>query len=54
MKDVPPHAVELVERTGRAKVQATASSRINYLALVNLKPGPMQDLRVRKAISTTR
>src|SRR5438876_739850 len=50
MKDVPPHAVEAVDRSGRARVRATVSSRINYLALVNLKPGPMQDLRVRKAI----
>lgn len=50
MKDVPPHAVELVEGSGKASVRATASSRINYLALVNLKPGPLQDLRVRKAV----
>ncbi|PYN97057.1 MAG: hypothetical protein DMD91_19345 [Candidatus Rokuibacteriota bacterium] len=51
MKDVPPHAVEAVERSGRAKVHATVSSRINYLALVNLKPGPMQDVRVRRAMN---
>jgi peptide/nickel transport system substrate-binding protein len=51
MKDVPPHVVEAVERSGRAKVRATVSSRINYLALVNLKPGPMQDLRVRRAMN---
>ena len=51
MKDVPPHAVEAVERSGRAKLRATVSSRINYLALVNLKPGPMQDVRVRKAMN---
>ena len=50
MKDVPPHAVEMLDKSGKAKVRATVSSRINYLALVNLKPGPMQDLRVRKAI----
>ncbi len=50
VKDVPPHTVEMVDRSGRAKVRATVSSRINYLALVNLKPGPMQDLRIRKAI----
>src|SRR4029079_7630722 len=36
---------------GRAKVSATVSSRINYLALVNLKPGPMQDVRVRRAMN---
>ena len=51
MKDVPPHAVEMTDKSGKAKVRATVSSRINYLALVNLKPGPMQDLRVRKAIN---
>ena len=51
MKDVPPHATEAVDRSGRAKVRATVSSRINYLALVNLKPGPMQDARVRRAMN---
>src|SRR6185369_13213254 len=51
MKDVPPHTIEAVERSGRAKVRATVSSRINYLALVNLKPGPMQDIRVRRAMN---
>jgi len=51
MKDVPPHAVEAIERSGRAKLRATVSSRINYLALVNLKPGPMQDVRVRRAMN---
>ena len=51
MKDVPPHATDLVDRSGKATVRATVSSRINYLALVTLKPGPMQDIRVRQAIS---
>lgn len=51
MKDVPPHAMEVVDRSGRAKVRSTVSSRINYLALVNLKPGPMQDVRVRRAMN---
>jgi peptide/nickel transport system substrate-binding protein len=51
MKDVPPHAVEAIERSGRAKIRSAVSSRINYLALVNLKPGPMQDLRVRRAMN---
>ena len=51
MKDVPPHAVDLVDRSGKATVRSTVSSRINYLALVNLKPGPMQDIRVRQAIA---
>jgi peptide/nickel transport system substrate-binding protein len=51
MKDVPPHAIEAVDRSGRAKVRSTVSSRINYLALVNLKPGPMQDVRARRAMN---
>src|SRR5881398_249703 len=51
MKDVPPHAAEAVDRSGRAKVRATVSSRINYLALVTLKPGPMQDVRARRAMN---
>jgi peptide/nickel transport system substrate-binding protein len=51
MKDVPPHAADAIERSGRAKLRTTVSSRINYLALVNLKPGPMQDVRVRRAMN---
>jgi peptide/nickel transport system substrate-binding protein len=51
MKDVPPQAVDAVDRSGRAGVRATVSSRINYLALVTLKPGPMQDVRVRRAMN---
>src|SRR5438132_13417092 len=51
MKDVPPHAVASGERSGRAKIRYTVSSRFNYLALVNLKPGPMQDVRVRRALN---
>jgi peptide/nickel transport system substrate-binding protein len=51
MKDVPPHAVEAIERSGRARLRATVSSRINYLALVNLKPGPLRDVRVRRAMN---
>ncbi|HET7340714.1 MAG TPA: ABC transporter substrate-binding protein [Methylomirabilota bacterium] len=51
MKDVPPQVVETVDKSGRAKVRSTVSSRINYLALVNLKPGPMQDVRVRRAMN---
>jgi peptide/nickel transport system substrate-binding protein len=51
MKDVPPHAVDTIERSGRAKLRAAVSSRINYLALVNLKPGSMQDVRVRRAMN---
>src|SRR5881296_425386 len=51
MKDVPPHTVDAVERSGRARLRSAVSSRINYLALVNLRPGPMHDLRVRRAVN---
>jgi peptide/nickel transport system substrate-binding protein len=51
MKDVPPQVAATVDASGRAKVRSTVSSRINYLALVTLKPGPMQDVRVRRAMN---
>jgi peptide/nickel transport system substrate-binding protein len=51
VKDVPPVAVDQVNRSGIAEIRAVASSRINYVALVNLKPGPMQDRRVRQALN---
>jgi peptide/nickel transport system substrate-binding protein len=51
MKDVPPQAVDTVGRSGRASVRATVSSRINYLALETLHPGPMQNVKVRQAIT---
>ena len=51
MKDVPPQAVETVNRSGRATVRSTVSSRINYLALETLHPGPMQNVKVRQAIT---
>jgi len=53
MKDVPPQNVEMLEKSGKARLRSTVSSRINYLALVNLKPGPMQDIRVRKAVAAS-
>ncbi len=51
MKDVPPQAVDTVNRSGRATVRSTVSSRINYLALETLHPGPMQNVKVRQAIN---
>ncbi len=51
MKDVPPQAVDTVNRSGRAAVRTTVSSRIDYLALETLHPGPMQNVKVRQAIN---
>ncbi|MGH2372520.1 MAG: ABC transporter substrate-binding protein [bacterium] len=51
VKDVPPVAVDQVNRSGSAEVRSVPSSRINYVALVNFKPGPLQDRRVRQALN---
>ncbi|MDR7417279.1 MAG: ABC transporter substrate-binding protein [Armatimonadota bacterium] len=51
VKDVPPIAVDQVNRSGIAEVRSVPSSRINYVALVNFKPGPLQDRRVRQAMN---
>lgn len=51
VKDVPPVAVDQVNRSGQAEVRGVPSSRINYLALVNFRSGPLQDRRVRQAMN---
>jgi len=51
MKDVPPQAVDTVNRSGRATVRTTVSSRIDYLAFETLHPGPTQNAKVRQAIN---
>jgi peptide/nickel transport system substrate-binding protein len=51
VKDVPPFAVDQVNRSGSVEVRGVPSSRINYVALVNFKPGPLQDRRVRQALN---
>ncbi len=51
MKDVPPVSVDQVNRGGQTEVRGVPSSRINYVALVNFKSGPLQDRRVRQALN---
>ena len=51
VKDVPPVSVDQVNRSGGAEVRGIPSSRINYVALVNFKSGPLQDRRVRQALN---
>ncbi|MGQ0571166.1 MAG: ABC transporter substrate-binding protein [Armatimonadota bacterium] len=51
VKDVPPVAVDQVNRSGQGEVRSVPSSRINYVALVNFKSGPLQDRRVRQALN---
>jgi len=51
IRDVPGHMVDQVNASEVAEVRTIPSSRINYIALVNLKEGPMQDKRVRQAMN---
>ncbi|MEJ2665565.1 MAG: ABC transporter substrate-binding protein [Deinococcales bacterium] len=51
VKDIPPRSIPTVNASGTAKVEEITSSRINYIALVNLKPGPMQNVLVRQAMN---
>jgi len=50
MKDVPPHTVDAVERSGRARLRSRLLAD-QLPRLVNLRPGPMHDLRVRRALN---
>lgn len=49
--DVPGHMYDVVNASAESEVRSVPSSRINYIALVNLKEGPMQDKRVRQAMN---
>ncbi|MFO8060084.1 MAG: ABC transporter substrate-binding protein [Bacillota bacterium] len=51
IRDVPGHMVDEVNASEFAEVRAIPSSRINYIALVNLKEGPMQSKLVRQAMN---
>jgi peptide/nickel transport system substrate-binding protein len=51
MKDVPPQVVETVNGSPMAEVRSTVSARINYLAFQTLVDGPLQDARVREALT---
>lgn len=51
IRDVPGHMVDSVNNSRDAEVRAIPSSRVNYIALVNLKEGPMQSQEVRQAMN---
>ncbi len=51
MRDVPGHMVDLTNASENSEIRAIPSARINYLALVNLKEGPMQSKLVRQAMN---
>ncbi|KAB2332238.1 hypothetical protein F7731_16830 [Cytobacillus depressus] len=50
-KNIPVDSISEIENSANSKIADVASSRINYLALNTLTEGPMQDIRVRKAIN---
>ena len=51
MKDVPPQLVDVVNAAPNSEIRSTVSARINYIAFQTLIDGPLQDLRVRQALS---
>ncbi len=51
IRDVPGHMVDEVNASDLAEVRGIPSSRINYIALVNLQEGPMQNKKVRQAMN---
>jgi peptide/nickel transport system substrate-binding protein len=52
IQSVPTHAVDQVNNSGKATVKVVPSSRINYVALNNLKPNsPFKDVRIRQAMN---
>jgi peptide/nickel transport system substrate-binding protein len=52
IQSVPTHAVDQVNNSGKATMKAVPSSRVNYIALNNLKDGsPFKDVRVRQAMN---
>lgn len=52
IQSVPTHAVDQVNKSGKAEVKVVPSSRVNYVALNNLKAdSPFKDVRVRQAMN---
>ena len=51
MKDVPPQTIQVIERSPGVELRSVVSSRINYLAFQTLEEGPLQDVKVREALT---
>jgi len=49
--NIPPHLMKLVEWKGRSFVSRVPSVRVIYMGFDTLKPGPVADKRVRRAIA---
>ena len=50
-KNIPVDSVDRVENDENSKIEMIGSSRINYVALNTFYDGPLQDKKVRQAIS---
>ncbi len=49
--NLPPDYVEPIKKRADLKVASTRSPRVLFIGLVNNRPGPLQDQRVRQAIN---
>jgi len=49
--NLPPDFVETIRKTPGMGVETVPSSRVLFIALVNTKKSPLQDVRVRQAIN---
>jgi peptide/nickel transport system substrate-binding protein len=49
--NIPPHLMKLADWKGRSFVSRVPSVRVIYMGFNTLKPGPVADKRVRRAIS---
>ncbi|MFB3817799.1 MAG: ABC transporter substrate-binding protein [Candidatus Methylomirabilales bacterium] len=49
--DVPPQAMDQVNKSGTTEIRSVAGRRVIFVAFNALQPGPLQDVRVRQAIN---
>lgn len=49
--DLPPDYIQPIKTRAGLKVESVLSARVLFIGLVNTKPGPLQDVRVRQAIN---
>jgi peptide/nickel transport system substrate-binding protein len=49
--DVPPQSMEQVAKSGSNEIRTVAGRRVIFVAFNTLRPGPLQDVRVRQAIN---
>ncbi|MFA5026540.1 MAG: ABC transporter substrate-binding protein [Candidatus Methylomirabilota bacterium] len=49
--DVPPQFMDQVAKSGTTNIRTVAGRRVIFVAFNTLKPGPLQDVRVRQAVN---